>query len=193
MGHFTEDPDEGQLVGSFLLDQTARRRAMAARGARNMIGWAVQLGTVRYLGAFLNNPEEVPGVVVAYVAEQLGLEPATFAGYGSGESRWDHQEQIREGYGYTKFEFDQWFALARWLYQRAWRSSRAASSRPRPRYRARPTRSGAVLSGSVIHVQVRAGILQSGADPDVRAAIGPVMCQGLAHPLLSALTTGPVL
>ncbi|MFD4972393.1 MULTISPECIES: DUF4158 domain-containing protein [unclassified Streptomyces] len=41
-GHFTEDPDEGQLAGSFLLDQTARCRAMAARGARNRIGWAVQ-------------------------------------------------------------------------------------------------------------------------------------------------------
>ncbi|WP_181383760.1 DUF4158 domain-containing protein [Streptomyces sp. NWU339] len=57
-GHFTEDPDEGQLAGSFLLDQTARRRAMAARGARNRIGWAVQLGTVRYLGTFLNNPTD---------------------------------------------------------------------------------------------------------------------------------------
>ncbi|GAA3515813.1 hypothetical protein FHR32_006026 [Streptosporangium album] len=119
-GHFTEDPDEGQLAGSFLLDQTARRRAMAARGARNRIGWAVQLGTIRYLGTFLENPEKVPAVVFGYVAEQLGLEPDDFAGYGTSEARWDHQEQIREGYGYTKFEFDQWFALARWLYQRAW-------------------------------------------------------------------------
>ncbi len=93
---------------------------MAARSTRNRIGWAVQLGTIRYLGTFLNNPEEVPAVVVAYVAEQLGLEPSAFAGYGSSEARWDHQEQIRDGYGYTKFEFDQWFALARWLYQRAW-------------------------------------------------------------------------
>ncbi|GAA3997787.1 hypothetical protein GCM10022384_51020 [Streptomyces marokkonensis] len=93
---------------------------MAARGARNRIGWAVQLGTIRYLGTFLNNPEDVPAVVVAYAAEQLGLEPAAFAGYGSSEARWDPQEQIRAGYGYAKFEFDQWFALARWLYQRAW-------------------------------------------------------------------------
>ncbi|MGW2749071.1 DUF4158 domain-containing protein [Streptomyces sp. NPDC001450] len=119
-GRFAEDPDEGQLTGSSLLDQTARRRAMAAKGTRNRIGWAVQLGTVRYLGTFLDNPEQVPGVVVDYVAEQLGLNPAEFAGYGRKEARWDHQEQIREGYGYTKFEFDQWFALVRWLYQRAW-------------------------------------------------------------------------
>lgn len=119
-GRFDQDPDEGQLAGSFLLDHSARRRALAAKGARNRIGWAVQLGTVRYLGTFLDNPEQVPAVVVDYVAEQLGLDPAEFAGYGTKETRWDHQEQIREGYGYTKFEFDQWFALARWMYQRAW-------------------------------------------------------------------------
>nr|WTB28678.1 DUF4158 domain-containing protein [Streptomyces sp. NBC_00830] len=118
-GRFAEDPDEGQLAGSFLLDQTARRRAMAAK-ARNRIGWAVQLGTVRYLGTFLDNSEQVPGVVVDFVAEQLGLKAAEFAGYGTKEHRWDHQEQIREGYGYTKFEFDHWFALARWMYRRAW-------------------------------------------------------------------------
>ncbi|MFF1568701.1 DUF4158 domain-containing protein [Streptomyces sp. NPDC058293] len=90
---------------------------MTARGARNRIGWAVQLGTIRYLG---DNPEEVPAVVTSYVAEQLGLDPGAFAGYGTSETRWAHQEQIRNEYEYTKFESDQWFALARWLYQRAW-------------------------------------------------------------------------
>jgi hypothetical protein len=29
-GRFTEEPDEGQLAGSFLIDQTARRRAMTS-------------------------------------------------------------------------------------------------------------------------------------------------------------------
>ncbi|MFE4654980.1 DUF4158 domain-containing protein [Streptomyces sp. NPDC056707] len=62
----------------------------------------------------------MPDVVVAYVAEQLGLEPLAFTGYGSSEARWDHQEQIRASFEYTKFEFGQWFALACWLYQRAW-------------------------------------------------------------------------
>ncbi|AWZ10605.1 hypothetical protein DRB96_29615 [Streptomyces sp. ICC1] len=78
------------------------------------------------MGTFLDNPEQVPGVVVDYVAEQLDLSPAEFAGYDMKETRCDHQEQMREGYGYTKFEFDQWFALARWMYQRA----RIGSERP---------------------------------------------------------------
>jgi hypothetical protein len=67
-GRFNADPDEAQLGGFFHLDAAARRRAMAARGARSQIGWAVQLGTVRFLGTFLPNPEAVPTVVVDYVA-----------------------------------------------------------------------------------------------------------------------------
>ncbi|MGW0884698.1 Tn3 family transposase [Streptomyces sp. NPDC002671] len=119
-GRFTEVPDEGQLAGFFLLDQTARRRAAAANGSRNRLGYAIQLGTVRYLGTFLDDPEDVPEVVVEYVAEQLGLSVTAFAGYGSRKARWEHQEEIRATYGYTKFEFAQWFSLARWMYQRAW-------------------------------------------------------------------------
>jgi hypothetical protein len=125
-GRFVGEPDEGQLAGSFHLDATARRRAMACNGARNQVGWAVQLGTVRFLGTFLEDPEEVPGVVAEYVADQLGLTSAAFAGYGRREARWDHQEQIRAAYGYTPFGFEQWFALACWLYRRAW----IASERP---------------------------------------------------------------
>jgi hypothetical protein len=58
--------------------------------------------------------------VVDYVAEQLGLQAADLKGYGEKEAHWDHQEQIRTGYGYTAFEGEEWFALACWLYKRAW-------------------------------------------------------------------------
>lgn len=71
-GTFTAVPDDGQLAGYFLLDRDARRRAMACRGARSQLGYAVQLGTVRFLGTFLDNPEDAPAGVVEYVAEQLG-------------------------------------------------------------------------------------------------------------------------
>ncbi|WP_436844968.1 hypothetical protein [Streptomyces roseoverticillatus] len=37
-GHFAEEPDEGQLAGSFLPDQTARRCVMAAKSARHRLG-----------------------------------------------------------------------------------------------------------------------------------------------------------
>jgi hypothetical protein len=93
---------------------------MAANGARNQLGWALQLGTVRFLGTFLEDPESAPAAVVDYVAEQLGQDAGDLKGYGEKEARWEHQKQIREAYGYTAFEAEQWFSLACWVYQRAW-------------------------------------------------------------------------
>jgi hypothetical protein len=60
-GRFNADPDEGQLGGFFHLDAAARRRAMACRGAGNQLGYGLQLGTARFLGAFLPDPEQAPG------------------------------------------------------------------------------------------------------------------------------------
>lgn len=119
-GRFNGTPDISQLGAFFHLDAAARRQAMAANGARNQIGWALQLGTVRFLATFLTDPTDVPAAVVDYVAEQPGLDPGEVKGYGEKEARWDHQKQIREACGYTSFEFEQWFALARWVYKRAW-------------------------------------------------------------------------
>jgi hypothetical protein len=78
----------------------------------------VQLGTARFLGTFLPDPEQSPAVVVEYIAEQLGLDPADIRGYGTRETRWNQQQQIRREYGYADFGGWEWFALARWLYVR---------------------------------------------------------------------------
>ncbi|MFD3775791.1 hypothetical protein [Streptomyces sp. NPDC058612] len=45
-GRFAEDPDEGQPAGPFLLDQTARRRTMAAKvmWTRRAPGWPGRWG-----------------------------------------------------------------------------------------------------------------------------------------------------
>jgi hypothetical protein len=66
---------------------------MACHGPRNQLGYGLQLGTARFLGTFLPDPEQAPAIVVDYVAEQLGLDPADLKGYGVREARWDHQSQ----------------------------------------------------------------------------------------------------
>ncbi|WP_416978909.1 DUF4158 domain-containing protein [Streptomyces sp. T028] len=119
-GTFTQVPDDGQLAGYFLLDREARRRAMACRGARSQLGYAIQLGTVRFLGTFLANPEDAPAEVVEYVADQLGHVPSVLTGYGAERTRWDHQNAIKDAYGYSDLKSDAWWKLARWLWDRCW-------------------------------------------------------------------------
>jgi hypothetical protein len=86
------------------------------------LGYAVQLGTVRFLGTFLENPGDVPEVVVQYVAAQLWVTDArALEEYARSEARWDHTAEIRERYGYRDFSDPaESFRLTRWLYTRDW-------------------------------------------------------------------------
>jgi hypothetical protein len=45
----------------------------------------VQLGTVRYLGRFLEDPCTVPEQVVRWVAHELGVDPSGLGAYARGE------------------------------------------------------------------------------------------------------------
>ena len=88
------------------------------RGEHNRLGFALQLGTVRFLGTFLVSPLEVPTVVVDYLAKQLDVtNKECILHYGEGETHWDHASEIKRFYGYHDF-FDpfEYFSLVRWLY-----------------------------------------------------------------------------
>lgn len=85
---------------------------MACRRSRSQLGYAVQLGTVRFLGTFLDNPEDAPAEVVEYVADQLGHLASVLAGYGTERTRWDHQGAIEDAYGYRDLKGGPWWKPA---------------------------------------------------------------------------------
>jgi hypothetical protein len=73
MGRFGEPPSRSEMERVFFLDDADRTLIARHRAEYNRLGFALQLTTVRSLGLFLVDPLEVPGVVLDYLAGQLGI------------------------------------------------------------------------------------------------------------------------
>jgi hypothetical protein len=69
------------------------------------LGFSLQLVTVRRVGAFLEDPLDVPVVVLDFVAEQLGIADAwQVKRYTERtKTRFDHQRESRRTYGLREF------------------------------------------------------------------------------------------
>jgi hypothetical protein len=87
------------------------------RGEHMKAGFALQLLTVRWLGTFLEDPLDVPGAVLDFVAWQLGVaDPSPVKQYTERtKTRFDHQWEIRRVYRLREFadaeaEFAGWVA-----------------------------------------------------------------------------------
>jgi TnpA family transposase len=119
-GRYDTDPTPAQLDRFFHLDAADRELVEARRGDHNRLGFALQLGTVRFLGTFLPDPTDVPGAAVAYVAAQLGVDPGLLKGYVARQStQWEHTRLISQAYGYRDFTDPQVQAeLTGWLHAR---------------------------------------------------------------------------
>jgi TnpA family transposase len=122
-GRFTGPPSRVQLKRFFFLDDADRRRVDQRRWDSHRLGFAVQLGTVRFLGTFLADPLEVPAAVVAYLAAQLRIaEPACFRRYADrAKTPYEHAWEIRRAYGYREFGEAE-AELRAFLAARAWAS-----------------------------------------------------------------------
>tara|TARA_R110002020_G_scaffold167497_2_gene355840 strand:+ start:125 stop:1117 length:993 start_codon:yes stop_codon:yes gene_type:complete len=121
-GRFGEEASSDQLVRYFHLDDADRAFVAEHRGDRNRLGVAVQLGAVRLLGMFLEDPSTAPTSVVSYAAEQLGLDDwGVIVAYANDRGRSRHIPRIRTRYGYRSFTYPGVsFRLSRFLYALCW-------------------------------------------------------------------------
>lgn len=105
-GRFQGDPSQPELERFFFLDDADREMVSRRRGPHSHLGFAVQLGTVRFLGTFLSpDPLDVPWTVVEYLARQLGIPDASVVKRYTDRSMtaYEHAWEIRRAYGYREF------------------------------------------------------------------------------------------
>jgi hypothetical protein len=84
-GRFARPPSRSELERFFLLNDRDRELVKQRRRPHNRLGFAIQLGTVRFLGTFLPNPLDLPTEVLVYQAGQLGLDASGLRAYAERE------------------------------------------------------------------------------------------------------------
>src|SRR3989440_2031860 len=109
---------------SFCRNDAARELVEQRRRDPNRLGFGVQLGTVRFLGAFVADPTDVPPEVAEYVAAQLGIrDPTCLKLYGQREpTHREHAGEIQRVYGYRDFS-EASAGVGDFLAARAWTSN----------------------------------------------------------------------
>ena len=110
----------GDLDTYFILSRADRRQVPRTTSPANRLGFALQLGTLRFLGFCPDDLSTVPEAVVAYVARQLDVAPSELARYGRrGQTRTEHLRQIRCYLGFRKATAGDLAQLESWLVDRA--------------------------------------------------------------------------
>ena len=129
-GRYNGNPSEEQLARYFHLDDVDLALIADCRGSYNRLGFALQLGTVRFLGTFLTNPIDIPEAIILYLGNQLGIKKSRslLKEYlARSATRYAHRCKIREFYGYQDFEGWKRLGLIRWAYARTWMYSERPS------------------------------------------------------------------
>lgn len=105
-GRFDGVPSRADLERFFFLDDADKDLLGDRRGDHNRLGLMLQATTVRYVGRFLKDPLDVPGPVVEYLAEQLGIADASCVKRYTDRAMtaYEHSWQIRAAHGFRMFD-----------------------------------------------------------------------------------------
>jgi hypothetical protein len=110
----------GDIETHFTLSRADRRQVPTTASPANRLGFALQLGALRFLGFCPDDLSTAPEMVVAFVARQLDVAPGELARYGRrGQTRTEHLRLIRRYLGFRKAAAGDLARVEDWLVERA--------------------------------------------------------------------------
>lgn len=122
-GRLPDTLSEDGLAKAFTLDVDDLREILSFRTAKNRLGYAVLLTSVRCVGTFPGSPVEVPPKITGYLCAQIGIDAGTsLDAYFLSKTVERHVRFIREQHGFAHFSEVSHlrFGLTRWLYTECW-------------------------------------------------------------------------
>jgi TnpA family transposase len=110
----------GDIEAYFSLSRADRKQIPLTASPANRLGFALRLGTLRFLGFCSDDLSAAPEAVIAFVARQLDVAPGELTRYGRrGQTGTEHLRQIREYLGFRKATAGGLSRLENWLVDRA--------------------------------------------------------------------------
>ena len=104
-----------ELNEHWMLEPDERELSLRRKGA-NRLGFALLLKFFQFQGRFPERKNEVPRVVQAFIAEQLGLPAELYQLYTwGGRTLTSHRTEIRERYGFHRMKVGELDELQQWL------------------------------------------------------------------------------
>lgn len=111
-----EDFSERELARYYTLTEEDLAVIRWHRRPENKLGFAVQLGHLRFPGWPWNPAVPPPAAIVVSLAQQLDLDPAHLAAYAIRDpTRREHLAEIGRVFGFRPFTLGRYRELARWL------------------------------------------------------------------------------
>ena len=114
------EPTPDQLAKCFYLSTENKRLILEQDEAHNCLGMGIQLGVLRFLGMFLENPTDVPRVIVTTIASQLEITNFRILKryLKRRQTRFDHRTKLRAYLGLKTFDRLEILHLLRFVYAR---------------------------------------------------------------------------
>ena len=113
------------MTRHYVLDVDDLALVRARRRAGNRLGFAVQLCALRHPGRVLDPLESPPVPMIAFVAKQIGVDPALFGEYARrAETRREHVLELQRLLRLRSFGLADWRACLRVGADAAWATDR---------------------------------------------------------------------